>query len=58
VIGRSLEEHKANLKEVFRRLREAKPGEVPIFQERAVYLGNRVTSEGIGTDPEKVEAIA
>jgi len=62
VIGRSLEEHKANLKEVFRRLKEASlrlnPEKCQFFKKELVYLGHRVTSEGIGTDPEKVAAIA
>jgi len=62
VIGRSLEEHKANLKEVFRRLKEANlrlsPEKCQFFKKELLYLGHRVTSEGIGTDPEKVEAIA
>jgi len=62
VIGRSLEEHKANLKEVFRRLKEANlrlsPEKYQFFKKELLYLGHRVTSEGIGTDPEKVAAIA
>jgi len=62
VIGPSLEEHNANLKEVFRRLREANlrlnPEKCQFFKKELLYLGRRVTSEEIGTDPEKVTAIA
>jgi len=59
VIGRT---HKINLREVFRCLREANlrlnPEECQFFKKELMYLGHRVTSEGIGTDPEKVAAIA
>jgi len=62
VIGRSLEEHKANLKEVFRQLKEANlklsPEKCQLFRKELLYLGHRVTSEGIGTDPEKLAAVA
>jgi len=62
VIGRTLEEHKRNLREVFRRLKEANlrlnPEKCQFFKKELLYLGHRVTSEGIGTDPEKVAAIA
>jgi len=62
VIGRSLEEHKRNLREVFRRLKEASlrlnPEKCQFLKKELLYLGHRVTSEGIGTDPEKVAAIA
>jgi len=32
--------------------------ECQFFKKELLYLGHRVTSEGIGTDPEKVAAIA
>jgi len=55
VTGRSLEEHKANLKEVFRRLKEASlrlnPEKCQFFKKELLYLSHRVTSEGIGTYP-------
>jgi len=61
VIGRSLKEHKANLMEVFRRLQEANlrlnPEKYQFFRKELFYLGHQVTSEGIGTDPEKVAVI-
>jgi len=62
VIGRTLEEHKKNLIEVFRRLKEANlrlnPEKFQFFKKELLYLGHRVSSEGIGIDPEKVAAIA
>jgi len=62
VIGRTLEEHKRNLGEVFRRLKKANlrlnPEKFQFFKKELLYLGHRVTSDGIGTDPEKVAAIA
>jgi len=61
ICGRSLEEHKANLKEVVRRLKEENlrlnPEKCQFFKKELLYLGHRETSEGIGTDPEKVAAI-
>jgi len=62
VIGRTLEEHKRNLREVFQRLKEAilrlNPEKCQFFKQELLYLEHRVTSEEIGTDPEKVAAIA
>jgi len=62
VIGRTLEERKRNLREVFRRLKVANlklnPEECQFCEKELLYLGHRVTREGIGTDPEKVAAIA
>jgi len=53
VIGRTLEEPKANLREVFRRLKEANlrlnPEKCQLFKNELLYLGHRVNSEGIGT---------
>jgi len=52
----------SRIRDVFRRLREANlrlnPEECQFFNMELLYLGHRVTSEGIGTDPEKVAAIA
>jgi len=60
VIGHTLEEHKRNLREVFRRLKEANlrlnPEKCQFFKKELLYVGHRVTSEGIGTDREKVAA--
>jgi len=62
VIGRILEGNKRNLREVFRRLKEAKmrlkPEKCQILKKELLYLGHRVTSEGIGTGQEKEAGIA
>lgn len=61
VIGRSLEEHLSNLREVFRRLREARlrinPDKCEFFKKETKYLGHVVSGNGIHTDPDKVAAI-
>ncbi|KAL7724950.1 hypothetical protein ACLKA6_002314 [Drosophila palustris] len=60
--GKTLEEHMANLKEVFRRLRAANlrinVDKCDFFKQELKYLGHKVTEHGICTDPEKVEAIS
>jgi len=52
VIGRTLEEHMRNLREVFCHLREANlmlnPEKCQFFKKELLYLGHRVTSEGKG----------
>ncbi|KAM8718879.1 hypothetical protein ACLKA7_001571 [Drosophila subpalustris] len=62
VIGKTLEEHMANLKEVFRRLRAANlkinVDKCDFFKQELKYLGHKVTEHGICTDPEKVDAIS
>ncbi|XP_044315167.1 uncharacterized protein LOC123037605 [Drosophila rhopaloa] len=61
-IGRTLKEHMENLKEVFRRLRAANlkvnAEKCKFFRKELQYLGHRITDQGIGTDAEKVSAIA
>jgi len=61
VTGRTLEEDKRNLREVFRRLRKENlrpnPEKCQFFKKELLYFGHRVTSEGIGTDAEKVTPI-
>ncbi|TDG38304.1 hypothetical protein AWZ03_015274, partial [Drosophila navojoa] len=61
VIGASKEEHTANLREVFRRLRAANlkvnRKKCSFFREKLEYLGHVISGEGICTDPAKVEAI-
>ncbi|KAL7725251.1 hypothetical protein ACLKA6_015888 [Drosophila palustris] len=62
VIGKTLEEHKNNVKEVFRRLRTANlrinVGKCDFFKKELKYLGHKVTEHGICTDPEKMAAIS
>ncbi|TDG39246.1 hypothetical protein AWZ03_014333 [Drosophila navojoa] len=56
VIGASKEEHTANLREVFRRLRAANL-KVNSKKCSLAYLGHVISGEGICTDSAKVEAI-
>ncbi|XP_029053801.1 uncharacterized protein K02A2.6-like [Osmia bicornis bicornis] len=61
VLGRTFEEHLANLREVFRRLRAANlrlnPEKCCFGRTELKYLGHVVTSQGVRTDPDKVQAI-
>lgn len=61
VLGKTLEDHMQNLKEVFRRLRAANlkinENKCSFFKSEIRYLGHLVTRDGIHTDPEKVAAI-
>jgi len=61
-VGRTLQDHKENLRRVFRRLKEANlrinADKCQFFKQELLYLGHRVTSHGIVTDPDKVAAIA
>ena len=61
VIGKCLEEHKANLVKVLNRLRQAglklKPKKCKFAQLEVEYLGHIVSSEGIRTDPKKLQAV-
>lgn len=61
VLGETFEGHLENLREVFRRLRAANlqlnPDKCQFCRKSLKYLGHLVTSEGIQTDPDKVEAI-
>lgn len=61
VIGRTLDEHLANLQEVFHRLRSANlrinSDKCQFFQKETKYLGHVVCGAGIQTDPDKVTAI-
>lgn len=61
VIGRTMEEHLSNLKQVFRRLRDANlrinPEKCEFFKSETKYLGHVVSAQGIHTDPDKIAAI-
>lgn len=61
VVGKTLQDHLDNLKEVFRRLREAnlkiKVDKCKFFTRETKYLGHVVSEQGIKTDPDKVIAI-
>lgn len=61
VIGKTLEEHLENLREVFRRLRRVNlrinPEKCDFFKKETKYLGHVVSAQGIHTDPDKVAAL-
>lgn len=61
LVSESFDEHLKLLKEVFRRLRDAglklNIKKCRFCQLELIYLGHRVSNKGIGTDPEKVQAI-
>eukprot|EP00731_Ephydatia_muelleri_P020755 Em0013g482a len=61
VVGDSFGNHLYNLVGVLKRLREAglkvKPSKCSLCQREVQYLGHVVSTEGIFTDPTKVEAI-
>ena len=61
VIAPDFESHLERLEEVFKRLRGAnlklKPSKCELFKKEVRYLGHVVSSEGVSTDPEKVEAV-
>ena len=62
VLGRTLEEHNANLTKVLSRLREAglrlKPKKCEFAQESVRYLGHVVSAQGVQADPEKLRAVS
>ena len=61
VMGKTLDEHNANLEKVLARLREAglklKPKKGHLAQLQVEYLGHLVSERGIQTDPRKLEAV-
>ena len=61
VFGRTVKESIDRLREVLIRFRNAglklKPSKCNLFQSKVNYLGHVVSSEGIQTDPDKIEAI-
>lgn len=61
VFGKTFEEHISNLRGVFQRLRGAhlklSPKKCHLFRGQVKYLGHVVSSEGVSTDPEKIEAV-
>ena len=61
VIAPDFPTHIARLREVLERFRKAglklKPKKCELIQEEVKYLGHIVSSTGVATDPEKVEAV-
>ena len=61
VYSDSIDRQLDRLKTCFERLRQAhlklKPRKCDLFQTTVQYLGHTVTSEGVGTDPSKIEKV-
>ncbi len=61
IFSSTFDDHIARLDEVFSRLGKAglklKPSKCALFQEKVIFLGHLITSEGVGPDPQKVEAV-
>ena len=62
VISPDFDSHLERLEEVLKRLRRAnlklKPSKCELFRDEVRYLGHVVSSQGVSTDPEKVEAVS
>ena len=62
ILGRTFEEHLANLKAVLDRFREAglklKPSKCALCQPEVEFLGHIVSAEGVATDPAKTDKVA
>lgn len=61
VYGKTFEEELSNLRQVFSRLARAglkmSPKKCHLFQKEVKFLGHLVSSEGVRTDPEKIQTI-
>ena len=61
VFSRTFEEHVERLTKVFERLIDAglklSPAKCSLFQDKLKYLGHIVSSEGISTDPAKIQCV-
>lgn len=62
VLGKSVTEMIERLRVVFARLGQAglklKPSKCHLFRQSVAYLGHIVSTEGVATDPQKVQAVA
>ena len=61
VFGRSFDEHIQRLQIILQRIHDANlkisPSKCKLFQSKLIFLGHVVSSEGIQTDPAKVQAV-
>ena len=61
IFSKTIEQHITRLEKVFQRLQEynlkLNPKKCEFFKTKVTYLGHVVSSEGIQTDPSKVEAV-
>ena len=61
VFSKTPDEHLERLEAVFQKLSAAglklKPSKCTFFKTEITYLGHLITSEGVATDPKKIEAV-
>ena len=62
IVGKTFKHHLQNVREVFKRLREAglklKPSKCDLCCKQVEFLGHIVSADGIRTDPAKTEKVA
>ena len=61
VFSKTPDEHLERLEAVFQKLSatglKLKPSKCTFFKPEITYLGQLITSEGVATDPKKIEAV-
>ena len=61
VVGKTVQNHLDNLQLVLDRIKRAglrlKPSKCHLFQKEILYLGHRITRDGVATDPGKIDAV-
>ena len=61
LFSKTFDEHRDRLQEVLQRFRDAnlklKPKKCELFKEEVTFLGFKVSSEGLKTDPNKVAKV-
>ena len=61
IFSKDVSSHLTKLEEIFKRLRKAnlkmKPSKCHLFEQKVEYLGHIISSDGVETDPKKVQAV-
>ena len=61
IVGKTVQNHLDNLQLVLDRIKRAglrlKPSKCHLFQKEILYLGHRITRDGVATDPGKIDAV-
>ena len=61
IVGKTVQNHLDNLQLVLDRIKRAglrlKPSKCHLFQKETLYLGHRITRDGVATDPGKIDAV-
>jgi hypothetical protein len=61
IFSRTPEQHLERLEQVFQRLAannlKLKPSKLCLFQEQLIFLGYKISAEGVATDPEKTRTV-